>query len=631
MKKGLFEIKRWTGLNESAGSSDELLPGQAREMRNFRVSTDGSLVTRPGMKTIPEPGVEYTHQKTGFYCGRVGVGTNGFDDETEIVVGGLGMPQIVLKPSANLGTNAGREVVLFCAQNKIYEWNPTTGGAADITAAGTSITGSAVSFFGFENKVYIQDGEKYCVWDGENPVHEVAGYVPTVFTAMNPAGTGTELEPPNLLTPLRKCEYVNCTGTSAFTLPEKGVSQIVSIVRHTNAVGTASVTGFTLNASAGTFTCPTVTDTARLVVTYRIAEDYSDTVKKMRFAEIFGGAQDSRLFLYGDGTNSVIYTGLDINGMPRGDYFPALNTLSVGENNTPVTALCRHSTHLAAFKTNSTYEIDAELTELASGKLIPVFTTRPVSRNIGNEVPGEAELVDNKPRTLFANTVYEWSAASGGAGMTADERICRSISERVRQTLAFSGSLRVNTFNDTVTGEYYILSDYVAIVHNYRLDVWYVYEWNMRFLFRYKGELFGVLRSGQIVHISDAYHRDDGRAIPARWVSGAISFGADFLRKYSAAVFASLVPRPSGELNIRLRTDRTAAVFERGFTCRRFRFGDVNFNAFSFSTSKMPRQVRTRVRARKFSLCELELRAGEDGGSAEVSGIGIDVGFGENI
>ncbi|MDR1820893.1 MAG: hypothetical protein LBQ91_00500 [Oscillospiraceae bacterium] len=631
MKKGLFEIKKWSGLNESAGSSDELLAGQAREMNNFRISPDGSLVTRPGVRTIPDPDMEWSATKKGVYCGRVGVGTAGFDDGMEIVIHGLDMPYTVFQPGAPLGTNAGREVVLFAMAGKIYRWEPTTGAASDITAENLVISGSNVSFFGFENKVYIQDGEKYCVWDGEAPVHEVSGYVPTVFTAMSPSGVGTELEPPNLLTQLRKCEYINCSGTTAFTLPEKGVAQITSIVKHTNAGGTAAVTGFSFNSAAGTFTCPQMTDAVRLVVTYRIPGDYSDTVKKMRFAEIFGGAQDSRLFLYGDGTNNVIYTGLDINGMPRGDYFPALNTLSVGENNTPVTALCRHGTRLAAFKTASAYEIDAELTELAGGKLIPVFTTRPVSRNIGNEVPGEAELVDNKPRTLFSNAVYEWSAASGGAGMTADERICRSISERAHKTLTGAGQSSIHVFNDTATGEYYLLGVGKTVVHNYRLDVWYAYDWSMQFMFRYRGELFGILWNGDFAHISDAYRRDGDKPILARWVSGAISFGADFLRKYSAAVFASLVPRPSGGVHIRLRTDRHTDVFERGFGCGRFLFEDVSFSAFSFNTSDMPKQVRSRVRARKFSLCELELRSGENGGAAEVSGLGIDVGFGEKI
>ena len=62
----------------------------------------------------------------------------------------------------------------------------------------------------------------------------------------------------------------------------------------------------------------------------------------MRFSETYNGQTDTRVFLYGDGSNTAIYSGLDYNGKPTAEYFPDLNEIAVDSANTPITSMIKH-------------------------------------------------------------------------------------------------------------------------------------------------------------------------------------------------------------------------------------------------------------------------------------------------
>lgn len=83
--------------------------------------------------------------------------------------------------------------------------------------------------------------------------------------------------------------------------------------------------------------------TNTVTVTYRKGEGARKEVCAMRFAELYNGSTDTRVFLYGDGSNRTIYSGIDgDSGQPSAEYFPDLYEARVGESNTPITSLVRH-------------------------------------------------------------------------------------------------------------------------------------------------------------------------------------------------------------------------------------------------------------------------------------------------
>ena len=65
--------------------------------------------------------------------------------------------------------------------------------------------------------------------------------------------------------------------------------------------------------------------TNSVIITYRKGNGAREEVTKMRFAELYNGAADTRVFLYGDGSNKAIYSGIDMDtSAPSAEYFPDL-------------------------------------------------------------------------------------------------------------------------------------------------------------------------------------------------------------------------------------------------------------------------------------------------------------------
>ena len=98
------------------------------------------------------------------------------------------------------------------------------------------------------------------------------------------------------------------------------------------------------------------TVSTKIKVEYRFKTP-REKVLAMKYSELYNGTNENRIFLYGDGTNTVIYSGLDENGQPTAEYFPDLNECRIGSDVSPVKALVRHYNRLLVFKDNSTYSI----------------------------------------------------------------------------------------------------------------------------------------------------------------------------------------------------------------------------------------------------------------------------------
>lgn len=96
-----------------------------------------------------------------------------------------------------------------------------------------------------------------------------------------------------------------------FQLAEKEIDEVVKVE------GTTAT--FTVDKAAGkvTFATAPAKGTDCLTITYRKGNGDRARVENMRFAELFGGG-DNRVFLYGDGSNEAIYSGLDENGQAMG-------------------------------------------------------------------------------------------------------------------------------------------------------------------------------------------------------------------------------------------------------------------------------------------------------------------------
>ncbi len=555
----VFQITAFKGLNQAPDGDTKLKLGEAAESYNFRVTRDGNLQRRPGTKTIidlfPDAGqdIEVIYKDDLSTAGYISSGEgdmrdigieNDDDGEWHIASGGgedyeLGvegsgqswhMSAETTPPSYNpngkpikglwTGYVNGKQYMLGACDNELYKlWDEDVGfGAVALQPeAGQFSTEKDVHIFGFQNIAYILDGSHYWQWDGET-LEQVAGYRPLVRTAIPPVGAAsdesTPLENVNRLTGSRRVWLSPDGEHKVFKIPEAPAE--LDYVKTTGGETIPSTAWQYANGEL-TFSDPPDEAVDAIEVGYTVSVTFRSDVENMQYAELFSGVHDTRVFLYGDGTNKTIYSGMDYNGRPRADYFPDLYEALVGDENTPITAMIRHYSSLACFKTDSAWSISANSLTLAEGLKIPAFYVSPVNKEIGNEATGQVSLILNSPYTLFGNDLYEWKNSSYyTSNLTRDERQARRISDRVWATLKGFQAKACVCYDDNFAQEYYICHDEDALVYNYAADAWSRYaNFRVSSMANIGDDLYIGTPDGKLKHFSADYLNDDGTAIDA--------------------------------------------------------------------------------------------------------------------
>ena len=599
----IMKIREFLGLNENPDGDTNIKAGELSEMRNFRITRDNHLQVRPGTKTIVDLRGAWDawaaeHEATteaprlcGVWHGKVGEAYH-----TIAAFGG----------------------VLF---------------DVDLDGLTTAVIGTCTeddtTFFGFEGNVYLLNGHEYLFWDGgaETQFAEVEPYVPTMLTASTPLGNGTALENVNRLTNKRKAKYSPDGSAKDFYLPESEVGEVVE-VEGTDAT-------YTLDAEKGkvTFASAPASGVNSLTITYTKDEGAADEVKKMRFAELFNGATDTRVFLYGDGSNKTIYSGVNADtGKPDAAYFPDLYEASIGEANTPITAMIRHYSRLLVFKSASAWSMQYEVVSLATGAVSAAFYVTPVNRQIGNAAPGQVQLLENNPLTLFEKSIYQWRATSTSGNITSDNRNASRISDRVAVTLAGFDLTKTKTFNRLGENEYWFLYGGTALILNYASDAWYEYT-NMPFteMLEVSSQLYGFTAEGKCVHLSREYRNDDGVEIDAYAATGSMDFDKDWLLKYSPMIFVAIQPESGARVSVTVETNRRSDYPEKIIAAGFATFTHVDFGHWSFGTNRKPQVRRVKMKVKKATFYKLIFKSLSASATATVLETDIQLRYTGNV
>lgn len=548
----------------------------------------------------------YTATSGGIYVGSAGdaytptASTNLYAHWTEITYSWKFNPVTAKGNSADSvvrgiwsGFVGGREVLCAACNGYLWELEQQENDEWGKTACGSIDTSSDVFMFGFNGNMYLLNGKEYKVWNGET-LTDVTGYRPMVAVSVPPAGGGTSLESVNKLCGQRRARFSPNGTESTFVLPEKSLSSI-DYVR--SMIDGSDMSDWTPNIADGkvTFTKAPPEGTNSIEIGWTVAGDTASEIRAMRYAELYNGAQDSRVFVYGDNTNRCFYTGIDFDGIPRADYFPDLNVAHVGDENTPITAMIRHYNRLLCFKLDSAWSIDYGTITLTDGTVTAGFYVTPINRSIGNCALGQAVLVENRPRTLDGRSIIEWKATSSSGYINASERNAERISQRVDNTIRTFDLESAKCYYDKYSHEYYVIgADGTALVHNIDVDAWYTYTgMNVTCLINYKDELYAGTQSGYLMHISNDYFSDNGEKIDAYWESGSMAFDSDFKRKYSAMLWVGIRPDDNGYLAVTAETDRKPDFAE--------------YYATSVAAGQVPKMTRLKLKAKKFTYYKLIL------------------------
>lgn len=579
----IFQIKSWLGLNESPDGDTHMKLGEAAEMRNFRITAENHLQIRPGYGPIctlaegsPIKGMWSGYVKGVFH-----------------VVAACGGHLWDIDVSGKTATDKGE------------------------------IDDSATFFFGFSEKLYILTGAEYYAWDGEGTAAVVEGYIPIVTTAAPPQGGGTLLESINLLTGKKRAEYSPDGESTVFQLPENNLDQIISVEGTDISYTSDLVKGTVTFQSAPPKGINTIT------FTWKKGDGDRKDVTGMRYAELYNGESDSRVFLYGNGTNKTIYSGLDEFGKATAEYFPQLNTISVDAENTPITAMIRHYDRLLIFKPDSAYSCSYSTITLDGGLTTAAFYVSSLNRSIGNEAPGQARLVSNNARTVFGRSVYTWSLASNSV---RDERNAKIISDKVASLLAQFDISKSICFDDEWNQEYYIFYNGNAVVHNYQNDTWYYYtNIPVEAVVSVRDSLYFGTPDGRIMEFSRKYRNDDLKDIDAYWASGSMDFDMDWRRKYSSNIWVSIKPESQAMVYATAESNIKSDYPDKLITAGLATFLNMDFNHWSFGTNRKPQLIRAKLKVKKATYYKLIFYSVSASATATILSADIQVRYTGNV
>lgn len=482
--------------------------------------------------------------------------------------------------------------------------------AAARTGLGTStvyyrlgaLTDAKTRFFGFGTKVYIINGTEYLSWSGTGALATVDGYIPLVATATPPAGGGTLNENTNLLTGKKHQTFSGDGASDKYYVAETSIASIDSV--YVGGVLKTVTTHYTVDTTLGkvTFTVGNIpvvgVDNVDIYWTKGSGTRASVTANSEFM--FFGGQNDTRVFLYGNG-NTIIFSDL-ASGVPSAEYFPANNYMDIGSKEYNVTYVCRQYDKQIIFTEKdtwyATYEYDNTL-----GANFPVT---PVNENIGNAILGQGQVIQNEPVTFVkSNKVYKWEVDA-----VRDTKDAIYLSNNIQSGLDDLDLSTAITTDFEAKGEYWICIGKKVFIYNYINKTWYYYTLNdtPNCFIEVNNALYMGTTGGQIMVFGYDYKTDNGTLITAEVELGNLSFAQNNRRKFLNFVWVALQPEAKSEAEIEWESDRTTSSAAETIQYNLVDFSNVDYSNETYSTNYNPQPFRLKLKIKKFVYAKIKIK-----------------------
>lgn len=515
------------------------------------------------------------------------------------------------------GKLAGNYKFVFARDGHVYSGNLSTGVATDL---GT-LTDATTLFFAFNDKLYIQNGTEYKYWTGTGSIADVAGYIPKVAIATPPAGGGTAFEDINTLTG-EKRQTFNGDGASAYyQLAETSITSVDEV--YVGGVLKTVTTHYTVNTTTGgvTFTGGNIPASGEdnVEIYWTKGTGTRSTVTAHKQSVLFGGANDSRVFMWGV-ENKVIYSAL-ADGVPSAEYFPENNYLLVGSDEYNVTHLSKQYDRLIIHKERDThycvYDLDA-----TTGATFPTY---PLNDSVGNIAFGQGQNILNNPFIITLQGVFQFTATN-----VRDEKNVQFLSERVQTDLDTLDLSTALTFDFESKFEYWLCVGTNAYIYNYKNDTWYKYELAdiPSVFYEVDGVGYFGTSTGKIMKFDDDTLTDNGTTITAQWETGFLAFEANYIRKFLNFAWIGMQPEGRSKCDVSWQSDNGSSSSDYEISYNLLDFGNVDFSDFSFTTNYNPQPFRLKLKVKKFTFLKIIGENASDNESMTILNITLPVEYG---
>lgn len=479
---------------------------------------------------------------------------------------------------------------------ELYEWSnfPTEPSTENLTKIYEDMNDTKkVSFNKVENKLYINDGKTYLVYNGETvkKVLEDEPFIPTTTISRKAGniGGGETLQDVNVLTPKRKNTFLGDGTSTEFYLDAQGIdsAEVEAIV---NDVELTEDTDFTVDRIKGKVTFneapsePDLSGYDNVVITFsKSVEGYADRINKCDKALQF----DNRIFYTGnpDYPNAVFHSELN-----NPQYISDLNYYEDGSDDAPITSMIVGNNMLWIFK------------NLDQNNANVFYHTPQLDEEQGKYYPssqGNVELGCLSTSGNFGDDIV-YLSRYGLEGITTDNLNSKQIVAH-RSSLVDSKMINENDYENATLTEY---KGYLLVLVNNKIFLAdsrqkyarlnsFEYEWfywnisnaNPNILKEYEDNLYIGAKDGSIF-IMDGTN-DNENTIDSYWTTPMDNFGYNNQLKTTnkRGGLAKIKTIPNGIIKIARRTDKSN---EYKYTTEKsatgFSFLNIDFSNFSFIT-----------------------------------------------
>ncbi|TYS46764.1 hypothetical protein [Bacillus infantis] len=464
-----------------------------------------------------------------------------------------------------------------------------------------------VTFFNMNDKCYVMDGVSYYEFDGTN-LKSVTPYIPTISISKNPAGGGTAYEDFNLLGTWFKDSFSG-DGTSVeylLSLKDLDVGREVEVSYDGGATfQKREVAGdYTVNRSLGkvTFKTPPAKGTNNIIIkASKYFSDFQSRIKNCRFSVMYGGQNDTRLFVSGNPNHP---SQMWRSGLYDPTYFPENGFYKIGQDTDPIQGFSKQYDTLIIHKKYSLWNMSYELNNGSAS-----FPIKPINDNITTLAPESIQIIENNPVWLTKDGVYMLISSN-----VRDERNVQHISRAIDGKLLKEPNLE-KAISVDYDKKYWLAVNGNVYIFDYVLKEWYMYDGIQAscFLEHDDGFLyFGHKTTGFVYRFKtpdEPYpYNDDGQPIKAHWFSKLMSFGADERRKMVEKVFFSLKPDIRTSADLYYISDKKSRKFIKTTRKDLYDYSHFDYSVFSYGTNEFPQEASNKIKAKKIVYFQLEIR-----------------------
>lgn len=354
------------------------------------------------------------------------------------------------------------DILYIQSGESIWSWDGTT---ATAVYTDPLITDKGI-FIAFNRLLYFLNGNVYLEFDGTTWTPAVP-YEPDICINRKPDGSYSDLiDDYNRLGAGFKNTFNGDGSSTEYVLTDDNLDA-TTVKAEVGTTELTEGTDFTVDRTEGkvTFNTAPASGQNNVVITaYKTEQAYIDSIMNNKYWATYGGQNNSRLFLAGNG-NSTYY----FSDVFDGTYFPETNYATIGNGEEDITGFGAQYNVLIVFKPTEMYAVSYSYTTDSNGDYVAQFVSAQVNVEMGCDMPDTIMYIDN--RLTWGST--QWGICTLCSTVIEDERNVRIVSRNINGGNRSAGMLQETNLKNAVginfEGKYIVVTNSTAWVWDYTI------------------------------------------------------------------------------------------------------------------------------------------------------------------